>query len=165
MPSAFELEVDKCVTATKTLTTEVAKLTAGVKTHASNYDNACNMCYASEDQIKELKEAEKEGEDTKAPIELKKWQTNHPKLVQRVKTEHAEVKKLEAGVAQAKKSYTTIKGTYDKLNKEAPKQAMADVKATAGELKGISTSLTAADKEIKRLDTVLENCVPYPKGL
>ena len=165
MPSAFEKQVDDCVADCKTLTTELTKLAAAVKTHAGNYDNACNMHYASEDQIKELEAKVKGGKDPKAPVELKKWETNHPKLGQRVKTEHAQLQKLRAGVAQARKSHLTIKTTYDKLNKEAPKQAMTDVKATAGELKNINSSLTASDKEIKRLDKVLEDCMPYPKGL
>ncbi len=92
MPSAFEIDVDKALDASKTLTAALVALAANVKTHAGNYDNACNMFYASEDQIKELKEKVKK--DPKAAPELKKWQDNHPKIGARVKTEHAEVEKL-----------------------------------------------------------------------
>lgn len=163
MPSAFEQEIDKNQAACKTLATAITTLAAGVKTHAGNYDNACNMFYASEDQIKELKEKVKK--DAKAAPELKKWQDNHPKIGARVKTEHAEVEKLRAGVAQAKKSAATVRGTYVKLNQGAAKAAVTDVKAVQTDLKGMETQLAAADKEIKRLDTVLTQCMPYPKTI
>lgn len=165
MAGAFEAEVNKGVAACKILTTEVASLSKGVKTHAGNYDNACNMLYASEDMLEELKAKVKAGKDPKAPAELEKWEGNHPKLGSRVKATYAEVEKLRAGVKQAGKAEETIKGTLEKLNKDAARASMADIKATASGLKGMATSLAAANKEIKRLDTVLENCVSFPKSL
>ena len=163
MPSDFEVKVEKNYDAAKKLGDSLTPISAGVKTHAGNYDNACKMYFASEDQIKETEEKLKKNPNLAG--ELKKWKDNHPKIAQRVKNEYAECQKLRAGVAQADKAYETINATHKTLVSGATRAAMTDVNSTQADLKQTGEMLAKADKEIKRLDTVLTNCMPYPKTL
>ena len=163
MPSDFEVKVEKNYDAAKTLLDSLTPIATGVKTHAGNYDNACNMYFASEDHMKELEGKLKS--NPKLADELKKWETNHPKIAQRVKNEYAECQKLRAGVSQAEKSYATINAAHKTLVSGAARAAMTNVNTTQADLKMTGDMLSKSDKEIKRLDGVLTNCMPYPKTL
>ena len=163
MPSDFEVKVEKNYDAAKKLGDSLTPIATGVKTHAANYDNACNMFYASEDQIKELEGKVKS--NPKLDGELKKWEGNHPKIAQRVKTEYAECQKLRTGVKMAEKAWDTVSAQHKTLNAGAARAAMTNVNDTKTNLKLTGEMLTKADKEIKRLDGVLTNCMPYPKTL
>jgi len=163
MPSDFEVKVGKNYDAAKTLEDSLKPISTGVKTHKGNYDNACNMYFASEDQIADLEKKVKN--DPKLAPELKKWKDNHPKIGARVKSEYAEIQKLRAGVTQAEKSHATIYNTHKTLAAGAARAAMTNVTDTQTDLKLTGEMLTKAEKEIKRLDTALTDLPQYPKTL
>ena len=165
MPADLEGELEKAQATLKTLTSSVATIAAGIKTHASNYDNACNMYFASEDHIAELKK--KVASDSKVAPELMKWESNHPKLAARVKTEFAECQKLRAGVAQADNSAMSIRTTFDKINKGATANPrdIEDLKTFKADVKTYDTNLAAVEKKIEVLDKTLKECMPYPKTI
>lgn len=163
MASDFEVKVEKNYDAAKKLLDSLTPIATGVKTHANNYDQACKMYFASEDHILELEGKIKT--NPKLADELKKWESNHPKLAQRVKNEYAECQKLRAGVTMASKAWDTVNTTHKGLVSGAARAVMTNVIDTQTNLKLTGEMLGKAEKEIKRLDNVLTNCMPYPKTL
>jgi len=157
------MEIGKGLTASKSYADSIVSLAAKVKNHSQNFDNACKMYFASEDQIAELKaDIKKEPGSAKLNAELKKWETNHPKLGARVKAEDAELEKIKAGIAMAKKAGATIRAAYAKLNQGLAKSAITGIPAAKVDLKSMDTQLNAADKEIKRLESVIEKRIALP---
>jgi chromosome segregation ATPase len=175
MPSDFEVKVGKNYDAAKTLQDSLAKIATGVKTHASNYDNACKMYFGNEDEIADIKKGIKDEQAkgakasattvTKLQGDLKKWEGLLPHQATKVKQEYAECQKLRAGVEQADKAQQTILATHKTLQSGAARAAMTNVTDTQKDLKDTGEMLTKAEKEITRLDTALKNCTPYPKTI
>lgn len=165
MASAFETKVSQANASYNTLKAELSKLGIEVNKQCTSYETINSALWEGNDIIKELESKVKNAKDDKtkhdAETELKAAQETRSKMATKLKAIQGEIKKLEAGAGQAKNSAVVVQKTVDTLNKEAARQAMNDVKATAATLKKLVTDVKAAVEKADSLKSALTS-LPKP---
>jgi uncharacterized phage infection (PIP) family protein YhgE len=163
MPSTFETNLTKLVTDVKTYKIQY-EATKGVKTKDTTYRTCVSMVYEAQKAITELKAAIQKG--TKGAVDdMKKWQTNYPKIFKTFETAQADVAKTKKALADLQEDVTKSQKTAVQLNKDAGKSAMTDVKAAAADLKDVSTALQTLADGLKKKIASLEELPKAPSGV
>jgi chromosome segregation ATPase len=163
MPSPFETNLTKLVKDVKTYTTQY-EATKGVKTKDTTYRTCVAMVYEAQKAITELKAAIQK--NTKGAVDdMKKWQTNYPKIFKTFETAQADVVKTKTALTDLQEDVTKAQKTAVQLNKDAGKSAMSDIKQAAEDLKGVTAAIQTLADGLKKKIASLEELPKAPKGV
>jgi chromosome segregation ATPase len=163
MPSAFETNLVKLDKETKSLETQYGTM-KGVKAKDTTYRTCVAMVYEAQKAITELKAAIQK--NTKGAVDdMKKWQTNYPRIFKTFETAQADVEKTKKALTDLQDDVSQAQKTVVQLNKDIGKSAIADINAALADLKDLTTRLkTLADGVTKKIAS-LDELPKAPKGV